>query len=52
MGSRVAELELAIGHAPEKFDDEGRLVDDDVREGLRDALASLIAETTPNLQAA
>jgi chromate reductase, NAD(P)H dehydrogenase (quinone) len=52
MGSRVAELELAVGHAPEKFDDEGRLVDDDVREGLHDALASLIAETTPNLQAA
>jgi len=52
MGSRVAELELAVGHAQEKFDDEGRLVDDDVREGLRDALAALIAETTPNLQAA
>ena len=52
MGSRVAELELVVGHAQEKFDDEGRLVDDDVREGLRDALAALIAETTANLQAA
>jgi len=52
MGARVAEVELAVGHAHEKFDAEGRLTDDDVRQGLRDALASLIAETTPNLQAA
>jgi len=52
MGARVAEVELAVGHAHEKFDAEGRLADADVRQGLRDALASLIAETTPNLQAA
>jgi chromate reductase len=52
MGARVAEVELAIGHAQEKFDADGRLTDDDVRQGLRVALESLIAETTPNLQAA
>jgi chromate reductase len=52
MGARVAEVELAVGHAHEKFDAEGRLADAAVRQGLRDALASLIAETTPNLQAA
>ena len=52
MGARVAEVELAVGHAHEKFDADGRLADDDVRHGLRDALESLIAETTPNLQAA
>jgi len=52
MGARVAEVELAVGHAHEKFDADGRLADDDVRQGLRDALESLIAETTPNLQAA
>ena len=52
MGARVAEVELAVGHAHEKFDADGRLADDDVRQGLRDALASVIAETTPNLQAA
>ena len=38
MGARVAEVELAVGHAHEKFDADGRLVDDDVRQALRDAL--------------
>ena len=52
MGARVAEIELAVGHASEKFDADGLLVDDDVRPGLRDVLTALIAETTPNLQAA
>ena len=47
MGARVAEVELAVGRAPEKFDADGRLLDDDVRQGLRDALTTLVAETTP-----
>ena len=33
MGARVVEAEVAVGHAAEKFDDDGRLVDDDVRAG-------------------
>src|SRR5919202_3747817 len=33
MGARVTDAELAVGHAAEKFDDEGRLADDDVRQG-------------------
>jgi chromate reductase, NAD(P)H dehydrogenase (quinone) len=44
MGARVTEAELAVGHAAEKFGDDGRLADDDVRQGLRDALATLVAE--------
>ena len=52
MGARVADIELAVGHAQDRFDEEGILADDDVREGLRDALASLIAEATPQLAAA
>jgi chromate reductase len=44
MGSRVTEAELSVGHAMDKFDEDGRLVDDDVRQGLRDALATLAAE--------
>jgi chromate reductase len=44
MGARVTEAELAVGHAAEKFDDEGRLADEDVRQGLREALATLLAE--------
>jgi chromate reductase, NAD(P)H dehydrogenase (quinone) len=47
MGARVTEAELAVGHAHEKLDDEGRLVDDDVRQGLRDALDVLLAEIAP-----
>jgi chromate reductase, NAD(P)H dehydrogenase (quinone) len=47
MGARVTEAELTVGHAHEKFDDEGRLVDDEVRQGLRDALDVLVAEATP-----
>ena len=44
MGARVIEAELAVGHAAEKFDEHGRLADEDVRQGLREALATLVAE--------
>jgi chromate reductase, NAD(P)H dehydrogenase (quinone) len=52
MGARVADAELAVGHAAEKFDIEGTLVDDDVRRGLREALETLLAEAAPALAAA
>ena len=52
MGARVADVELAVGHAAEKFDEDGRLIDDDVRQGIRDALAALAAEAMPDLAAA
>jgi chromate reductase len=52
MGARVTEAELAVGHAPEKLDDEGNLLDDEVREGLRAALDTLLAEVLPSLAAA
>jgi len=52
MGARVVEVELAVGHAAEKFDGAGELVDGDVREGLRDALDTLAAEVSPELVAA
>jgi chromate reductase len=52
MGSRVVDVELAVGHAGEKFDDDGHLLDDDIRQGLRDTLDGLLAETARNLQAA
>ena len=44
MGARVTEAELSVGHAHEKFDESGRLTDEDVRQGLRDALETLVAE--------
>ena len=43
-GARVVEAELALGFAGRRFDPEGRLVDDDVREQLRDVVAQLVAE--------
>jgi chromate reductase len=52
MGARVTEAELAVGHAHEKLDDTGRLADDEVREGLRESLATLVAEVSPALAAA
>jgi chromate reductase, NAD(P)H dehydrogenase (quinone) len=52
MGARVTDVELAVGHSSEKFDDDGHLVDHEVRQGLRDAITTLVAETTPNLAAA
>jgi chromate reductase len=52
MGARVTDVELAVGHSSQKFDDDGHLVDGDVRQGLRDAITTLVAETTLNLAAA
>jgi chromate reductase, NAD(P)H dehydrogenase (quinone) len=52
MGSRVTDAELSVGHAHEKFDDEGHLADDDVRRGLRDALDALLAEVPSDTLAA
>ena len=43
MGSRVTEAELSVGHAHEKFEDDGTLADDDVRQGLREALGTLVS---------
>jgi len=52
MGARVTEAELAVGHAMEKFDENGNLIDDDVRDGLREALQTLLSEASPALVAA
>jgi len=52
MGARVTDVELAIGHSHEKFGEDGRLTDESVRTGLREALDTLLAETSPALAAA
>jgi chromate reductase len=49
MGARVAEVELAVGHATEKFDENGTLLDDDVRRQLEDALETLRAQVCDEL---
>jgi chromate reductase, NAD(P)H dehydrogenase (quinone) len=43
MGARVAEVELPVGRAHEKFDAAGVLHHDETREQLRDAVGSLVA---------
>src|SRR5919202_4037158 len=51
MGSRVAEVEVAVGHAMEKFEN-GVLVDDAVRLQLREAVEVLAAAASPEQVAA
>jgi chromate reductase, NAD(P)H dehydrogenase (quinone) len=52
MGARVVETDVAVGHAAEKFDEDGRLVDNDVRRNLSLAVGALSAETMPERVAA
>jgi chromate reductase len=48
-GARVVEAEVAVGHAPSKFDEDGRLVDDELVEQLQEAAQVLVAEAAPRL---
>lgn len=52
MGARVVETEVAVGGASEKFDPEGRLLDEEIRGKLHNALATLADEVAPMLAAA
>ena len=52
MGARVAEAEIAVGHVAEKFDADGRLVDDEVRQGSATRSQTLVAEVAPSAVAA
>lgn len=47
MGARVAEVEVAVGHAHEKFDEDGRLIDEELRQHLGDAVATLAEAADP-----
>jgi chromate reductase len=44
-GARVVDAEVAVGHAPARFDEDGALVDDDLREQLAETVDTLLAET-------
>ena len=41
-GARVLEGDLALGHAHERFDEQGNLIDDDARDQLREVLGMLL----------
>src|SRR3989440_7063877 len=49
-GARVAEAELPVGHAQTRFDEEGRLVDDEIREQLREVLDLLVQEVVDSAE--
>jgi chromate reductase len=45
IGARVVDAEVAIGHAPTRFDEAGSLVDDALVEQVGETLDELLAET-------
>ena len=47
IGARVLEGDLALGHAPSRFDEDGRLVDPEIRDQLREVVMALVAEAAP-----
>jgi chromate reductase, NAD(P)H dehydrogenase (quinone) len=46
IGARVIEGDVAVGHAPTRFDGDGSLVDPELREQLGEVVDALLAETT------
>ena len=50
-GARVVDAEVAVGHAPTRFDEDGTLHDEDLRDQLREALDLLLTETPAQLLA-
>jgi chromate reductase len=46
-GARVVDAEVAVGHAAERFDAEGRLTDVQLREELSEALGALVETVAP-----
>ena len=51
-GARVLDAELPVPHAQTRFDEEGRLVDDEIRAGLAEVVFGLVDETVPVAAAA
>lgn len=51
-GARVVDAEVAVGHADTRFDDDGLLVDDDIRGELRETMALLAGEASARLASA
>jgi chromate reductase len=47
IGARVVEGDVAVGHAPSRFDEHGRLADEQLLEQLIEVVAALISEVVP-----
>jgi chromate reductase, NAD(P)H dehydrogenase (quinone) len=52
IGARVVEGDVALGHAPERFDEAGRLVDEDLREQLSEVVGTLVETARPRVAVA
>ncbi|HEY7706078.1 MAG TPA: NADPH-dependent FMN reductase [Gaiellaceae bacterium] len=52
LGARVVEAAVAVGHAPTRFDDAGRLVDEELQGELRELVADLVAAVEDRREAA
>ncbi len=44
-GARVVEGEVALGHAHDRFDEDGRLADENFADELGEVVQALLAET-------
>ena len=44
IGARVVDAEVAVGHAPSRFDDAGRLTDESLQEQLEETVETLLSE--------
>jgi chromate reductase len=51
-GARVAEGEVAVGHAQERFGEDGTLLDENLREQLQEVAEALLAEVAPRIRVA
>jgi len=49
MGARVAEGEVAVGHAGNRFDEDGTLSEPNLAEEVREVALTLMAEARPTL---
>jgi chromate reductase len=45
IGARVVDGEVAVGHAPTRFGEDGQLEDDSLQEQLEETIEALLAET-------
>jgi chromate reductase, NAD(P)H dehydrogenase (quinone) len=50
-GARAVEGEVAVGHAPTRFDAGGRLVDENLLEQLEEVVAGLVAAASARREA-
>jgi chromate reductase, NAD(P)H dehydrogenase (quinone) len=51
-GARVADVEVAVGHAHERFDGHGSLTDEELRGQLREVVDLLLADARTRMFAA